>query len=149
MQHQDYMKLALEQALIAKDQGEIPIGSILVVDNQVIAKGFNQTITLKDPTAHAEIQCIRQACHQLGNHRLPEATLYITLEPCIMCYGAIIQARINHVVFGASDPKSGSFSKGNLTQILGLNHRPEFTDNIMEPACRELLQSFFAQKRHS
>lgn len=147
MQHQDYMKLALEQALIAKDQGEVPIGGIIVIDNQVIALGFNQTITLNDPTAHAEILCIRQACHVTKNHRLSQATLYITLEPCIMCYGAIVQSRISHVVFGASDSKSGAFTKTNLTQQLGLNHRPEFTDNVMALECQQLLQRFFQDKR--
>ncbi len=145
--HQTYMKLALEQAKLAYAAGEVPIGAVLVQDNTVISQAYNQTITLNDPSAHAEILCIRAACDTLKNHRLLNTTLYITLEPCIMCYGAIIQARIPHIVFGASDIKNGVFTQQRLPKKLSLNHSPQFTDHILHQDCQAILNQFFQQKR--
>ena len=141
------MKLALEQAKLAYAAGEVPIGAVLVQDNTVISQAYNQTITLNDPSAHAEILCIRAACDTLKNHRLLNTTLYITLEPCIMCYGAIIQARIPHIVFGASDIKNGVFTQQRLPKKLSLNHSPQFTDHILHQDCQAILNQFFQQKR--
>ena len=145
--HIAYMKLALEQAKLAQEKNEVPIGAVLVVDDEVISKQHNQTITNKDPTAHAEILCIREACLLQNNHRLTNATLYITLEPCIMCYGAIIQSRVKHVVYGAIDPKSGVFSKPHLINHLNLNHHPQSTSAILAKESQALLQSFFQERR--
>ena len=147
MIHQERMQFALEQAQVAQMNGEVPIGAVLVLNDKIISFGHNQTIHLNDPTAHAEIICIRSAAKTIRNHRLVGATLYVTLEPCIMCYGAIVQARISHVVFGASDPKSGSFTKPHLIHSLQLNHHPTHTDGIMEEACASILHDFFQARR--
>ena len=106
-QDQAYMRLAIEQARLAGAQGEVPVGAILVHKEQVIGKGFNQPITLHDPSAHAEMIAIREAAKSLENYRIPESTLYVTLEPCAMCCGVILHARVKRVVFGATDPKTG------------------------------------------
>ena len=147
MNHIDWMQQAFAQARIAEENGEVPIGALIVVNDEVIAKGYNQTILLKDPTAHAEIVCIRQACLAQNNHRLKDATLYITLEPCIMCYGAIIQSRVSHIVYGASDAKNGVFSQPGRSDTLNLNHHPTHIGGIMEASCRDQLRAFFQKKR--
>ena len=147
MNHSDWMRLAYEQALIAEEHDEVPIGAILVSNNQLLSTGFNQTITACDPTAHAEVICIRNACNKVNNHRLTDTTLYVTLEPCIMCYGAIVQARVAHVVFSANDNKSGVFTKPNLSKNLCLNHHPSYTDGIMAGKSQQLLEKFFSSRR--
>jgi tRNA(adenine34) deaminase len=149
MTHDDWMQLALKQAQIAEQIREVPIGAILVIDGKCIASSYNQTIFHKDPTAHAEIQCIRAACKTSGNHRLANATLYVTLEPCIMCYGAIIQSRVGLVVFGALDPKSGVFSQTKLSKLLNLNHHPSHIGGVLENTSSKLLQAFFKSRRES
>lgn len=142
-----WMKLALEQALLAEKIGEVPVGAVLLRDNQLIESAHNQPISSNDPTAHAEIQLLRKAGKKLGNYRLSNTTLYVTLEPCTMCLGAMVHARISRVVFGAYDEKTGVCgSCQNLTNSNCFNHTIEVQGGILADKCRELLQQFF--KRH-
>lgn len=142
-----WMKLALEQALLAEKIGEVPVGAVLLQDNQLIESAHNQPISRNDPTAHAEIQLLRKAGKKLNNYRLPNTTLYVTLEPCTMCLGAMVHARISRVVFGAYDEKTGVCgSCQNLTNSNCFNHTIEAQGGILADECRELLQQFF--KRH-
>ena len=143
-----WMQRAIELAQKAEGQGEVPVGALLVIDNECIAEGWNQPISSHDPSAHAEIIAMRNAGKSLGNYRLTAATLYVTLEPCAMCAGAIIHARISRVVFGTSDPKAGA--AGSVFDILTtkkLNHFPEVTGGVLETLCAEILQKFFKNKR--
>jgi len=144
-----YMGLALREAEKAGQNNEVPIGSVIVAKTgEIISTGQNMTICLADPTAHAEILAIRKAAHFLGNYRLIEATLYTTIEPCIMCMGAIIHARLKRVVYGATDPKwGGAGSLYNLSEDDRLNHRVSVTSGVWENECRELMQGFFRNKR--
>jgi len=148
MNDEHWMQYALEQAILAQQQDEVPIGAILVQDNKRIASGFNQPISSVDPTAHAEIICLRNAAQELNNYRLPNTTLYVTLEPCAMCAGAIIQARISRVVYAASEPRSGAIK--SVFQLLNnpiLNHRAEVSSGILEEQSAKLLKQFFKKKR--
>jgi len=146
--HADFMAAALEQAALAQAAGEVPIGAVLVIDDLIVARGFNQPIGRVDPTAHAEVQVLRAAAAALGNYRLTGATVYVTVEPCLMCVGALVHARVREVVFGAPEPKSGALvSSCRALELPGLNHRFTVTAGIMEDQCRELLQRFFAAKR--
>ena len=143
-----YMALALEEAAAAAAEGEVPVGALIVSDAQIIARAHNRPIALNDPTAHAEILAIRAAARYAGNYRLSGMTLYVTLEPCLMCAGAVIHARIGRVVFGARDPKGGAVvSIGRVFDDTLLNHHVDFTGGIMEGLCAEILSSFFQQKR--
>lgn len=143
-----YMALALEEAAAAAVEGEVPVGAIIVSDDQIIARAHNRPIGLNDPTAHAEILAIRTAARQAGNYRLSGTTLYVTLEPCLMCAGAVIHARIGRVVFGARDPKGGAVvSVGRVFEDTRLNHQVDFTGGVMAERCAEILSSFFQQKR--
>lgn len=144
-----WMQLAYEQAELAAQQGEIPVGAVLVSENRVIGAGYNASITLLDPTAHAEIQAIRAACSSLENYRLPEdTTLYVTLEPCTMCVGALVHARIKHVVFGTPEPKAGSLvSARQLLQQGYYNHRFTFQNGCLQEKCAQQLSHFFKQRR--
>jgi tRNA(adenine34) deaminase len=142
------MAKALQLAEQAFEDGEIPVGAIVVHNNQIIGKGYNQVERLKDPTAHAEMIAISAACETLENKYLQDATLYVTLEPCPMCAGAIVWSKISRVVYGASDPKAGA--GGSLLNILenpGLNHQPEVIQGILEQDSEFLLKSFFSSKR--
>ena len=142
------MSQALELALQARDHGEVPVGAIVVHDGAVIGEGFNQPISLADPSAHAEMQAMRNAARRLDNYRLLDATLYVTLEPCAMCAGAMVQARIKRLVYGAADPKTGATgSVFNLVQSEQLNHRLEVEGGVMEKECGELLKDFFRKRR--
>ena len=146
--HQHYMQAALEQAYIARDIDEVPVGAVVVLDGEIIGVGHNASISASDPTSHAEINAIRSACEKVGNYRLPGAELYVTLEPCSMCVGAMIHARIKVLVFGASDPKTGA--AGGVSDLVNVEqhkHKMEVVSGVMEAECRELLQSFFKQKR--
>jgi len=148
MNDEHWMQYALEQAILAQQQDEVPIGAVLVQDNKRIASGFNQPISSVDPTAHAEIICLRNAAQELNNYRLPNTTLYVTLEPCAMCAGAIIQARISRVVYAASEPRSGAIK--SVFQLLNnpiLNHRAEVSSGILEEQSAKLLKQFFKKKR--
>lgn len=144
-----WMQKAYEQAASAASLGEIPVGAIIVSNNHIIGAGFNAPISLNDPTAHAEIQAIRQACQTLQNYRLPDdATLYVTLEPCTMCVGALVHARIKRVVFGAIEPKAGSLvSVRQLLQSGYYNHVFEFEQGCLKEQCSAQLSAFFKMRR--
>jgi tRNA(adenine34) deaminase len=142
------MWIALEEARRAGEEGEVPIGAILVSAAEIIGRGRNRPIALSDPTAHAEIQALREGGMRVGNYRLPGSTLYVTLEPCIMCAGAILQARVGRLVFGNEDPKGGAvFSLYSLLEDDRLNHRVEVTSGVLQAECRELLRRFFRERR--
>ena len=148
MEDEKWMQYAITEANIAKDKGEVPVGSIIVQNNQVIAKAHNSPISKNDPTAHAEIEVLRKAGKKLLNYRLPKTTLYVTLEPCAMCIGAIIHARIERVVFGASDPKSGVCgSCMHLNEEKIFNHKISITGGVLEEESSELLRLFFKSRR--
>lgn len=145
---QAFMTRALELARQARDHGEVPVGAIVVHDGAVIGEGFNQPISLADPSAHAEMQAMRMAARRLDNYRLLDATVYVTLEPCAMCAGAMVHARIKRLVYGAADPKTGATgSVFNLVQAEQLNHRLEVEGGVMEKECGELLKDFFRKRR--
>ncbi len=145
-----FMREALEEAQKAYKKGEIPVGAVVVVDGKIVAKAHNQKETIPDPTAHAEILAIRQASEKLGRWRLTDAVLYITKEPCIMCSGAIIHARIKRVVYGCDDQKAGgAVSLYNILQDKRLNHQVELVRGILEDECREILKRFFQQLREN
>lgn len=146
--HQNFMTQALKLAEIAYDLGEVPIGAVVVKDGRMIGKGYNQTEMLKDPTAHAEMLAISSACATLNNKYLEECTLYVTLEPCPMCSGAIVWSKIKRVVFGAIDEKSGACgSLFNIASNHKLNHRAEIIQGVLEMDSQYLLKQFFASKR--
>ena len=148
MNDEFWMSRALELAREAARMGEVPVGAVLVLNNECVAEAWNQPIAAHDPSAHAEILALRQGGQKLGNYRLNDTTLYITLEPCAMCAGAIVQARIARVVFGAADPKAGA--GGSVFQILDsdkLNHRTCIIGGVLEADCTEILQEFFKKKR--
>ncbi|MCS5711053.1 tRNA adenosine(34) deaminase TadA [Candidatus Berkiella aquae] len=145
-----WMRQALVLAQVAQAQGEVPVGAILVYDNQIIGEGYNSPIQQHDPSAHAEINALRHAGVKLKNYRLPKTTLYVTLEPCAMCAGAIIQARVERVVIGANDPKTGAAgSVFNILQNPALNHRVALTQGVLADECSEFLSQFFRLKRMS
>ncbi len=142
------MKIALEEAQDAYCRGEVPVGAVLVLEGNILARAHNSPIMRNDPTAHAEILALRQAGEKFGNYRLTGAELYVTLEPCIMCAGAIIQARISRVIFGARDPKCGAaVSLYNILADKRLNHQVEITEGILPEECGEIISRFFQQKR--
>ncbi|QBQ53613.1 tRNA adenosine(34) deaminase TadA [Nitrosococcus wardiae] len=144
----EWMHYALALARHAEERGEVPVGAVLVQEGEMVAEGWNCPIIAKDPTAHAEIQAIRAASQQLGNYRLVGTTLYVTLEPCAMCAGAIIQARIQRVVFGAFDPKGGA--AGSVLSILPgdlLNHQVQCQGGVLAEPCGEILSAFFRARR--
>ena len=142
------MRAALEQAQLAIDAGEVPIGAVVVLNDQIVARAFNQPIRAVDPTAHAEVLALRAAAQQIRNYRLTGATLYVTVEPCLMCVGALVHARVKEVVFGAVEPRSGALvSTVRGHEITGLNHRFSVTSGVLEADCRDLIQQFFRQKR--
>ena len=143
-----YMRLALEQAQQAWNLGEVPVGAVVVKDGEVIAVGCNQPIGKHDPTAHAEIVALRAAAEKIGNYRLPGCELYVTLEPCVMCSGAMMHARLAKVVFGAADPKTGACgSVINLFEQAQLNHHTEIEGGVLADECGDMLKRFFAARR--
>ncbi len=142
------MRHAVRLAQRAEQQGEVPVGAVLVSENRCIAEGWNQPIQTHDATAHAEIVAIRNAGRTLKNYRLPNTTLYVTLEPCVMCMGAIMHARIKRLVFGAYDPKRGAVCHAlQLSEAAFLNHRVDWLGGVMEQHCAELLSLFFKSRR--
>lgn len=144
----EFILLALEEAKLSLLEGEVPVGAIVVVGGNVIAKAHNRPISLNDSSAHAEMLAMRMAAEKIGNYRLSGASLYVTLEPCVMCAGAIIQARIERVVFGAEDPKSGGVvSLYNILNDRRLNHSVAVNGGVQREACGEILSGFFRQKR--
>ena len=143
-----WMELALEQAKLAAAAGEVPVGALVIKDGKIIGRGHNRNLLDNDPTAHAEIVALRQAAALAGNHRLTGCTMVATIEPCSMCAGALIHARIARLVYGASDPKAGA--AGSTVQVINhpsLNHRMEVTSGVLAEKCSEVLQKFFRQKR--
>ena len=142
------MGLALDEAVKARDAGEVPVGAIVVVEDAVAGTGFNHPISSNDPTAHAEIAALRAAAARLGNYRLTGCTVYVTVEPCLMCVGAMVHARVGRVVFGAAEPKAGALvSMTRAHELSGLNHRLEVTGGVLENECRQVLQDFFRSRR--
>ncbi len=147
--HERFMAIALEEAGLAAKMGDVPVGAVAVVGDEVIARGHNMREALNDPTAHAEMIVIREAATKLGRWRLSDVTLYVTIEPCAMCAGAMVLARISSIVFGARDPKGGAC--GSVFQILQeplLNHRVEIVAGIKEAECHKVLHNFFADRRN-
>lgn len=148
-QAEHFMQRALQLAQYAADAGEVPVGAVLVKDAKIIGEGYNQPIMLHDPSAHAEIQALRAAAKHLNNYRLPETTLYVTLEPCIMCAGAIIHARVGQVVYAASDPRTGA--AGSMFDLLPsdqrFNHTTRCEGGLQATASAKLLQDFFRARR--
>jgi tRNA(adenine34) deaminase len=143
-----FMRLALREAERAREHGDVPIGAVVVRDGEVLSAAHNERELLQDPTAHAEIIALREAARALGSWRVLEATLYVTLEPCAMCAGAIVLARVPRVLYGASDPKAGA--AGSVLDVLAeprLNHRPEVRGGVLGEECGELLSAFFASRR--
>jgi tRNA(adenine34) deaminase len=143
-----YMRRALELARHAEEAGEVPVGALVVLNDEIIGEGWNQPIVSNDPTAHAEIVALRAAAAYVRNYRLSDAVLYVTLEPCAMCAGAMVHARIARVVYGAADPKSGAAgSVFNLLESSALNHRAQVTRGVLAEECGEMLRKFFAARR--
>jgi tRNA(adenine34) deaminase len=146
--HEEFMAAALEQARLGLAAGEVPIGAVAVMGGAIVTRAFNQPIAACDPTAHAEVLVLRQAARQLGNYRLTDATVYVTLEPCLMCVGALLHARVRAVVYGAAEPRTGALvSTTSAHETPGLNHRFTVTGGVLEVECRDLIQQFFRDKR--
>ena len=142
------MRAALELAAQARDNGEVPVGAVVVVDGRIVGSGWNQPIGAQDPTAHAEIVAIRAAAHELGNYRLTGAQLFVTIEPCQMCVGAMIHARIARLVYGATEPRAGAIESAmRAHEHPALNHRMQAAGGVLEAECRALMQDFFQQRR--
>jgi len=145
-----WMRLALEQARLAAAAGEVPVGAVLVRNNALIGAGFNQPIGACDPTAHAEVVALRAAAQSAANYRLPDTTLYVTIEPCAMCTGALIHARVRRLVFGATEPRAGAVvSAGRLLDATHFNHRVSYEGGILAPECAEIMQRFFRERRRA
>jgi tRNA(adenine34) deaminase len=147
-EHVGWMRRALALAEQAREVGEVPVGALLVSGNDLLGEGYNRPISEHDPSAHAEIMALRQAARRLGNYRLPSTRLYVTLEPCVMCAGALIHARVDMVIYGAPDPRGGA--AGSVFPILGtdrLNHRVEVVAGVLSEECGALLKDFFQERR--
>jgi tRNA(adenine34) deaminase len=145
---EQFMDAALEQARLALAAGEVPIGAVLVIDGAIVARAFNQPISASDPTAHAEVLVVREAARIIGNYRLVGADVYVTLEPCLMCVGALVHARIRTLIYGAAEPKTGALvSTARALETPGLNHRFDVAGGVREETARELIQQFFREKR--
>lgn len=142
------MRLALAEAAKALDAGEVPIGAVVVIDGAVVGSGFNQPIASSDPTAHAEIVALRAAAARAGNYRLTGSTVYVTIEPCLMCVGAMVHARVGTVVFGAAEPKAGALvSTLRAHELAALNHKLQVEGGVLEEECRAVIQAFFQTRR--
>jgi tRNA(Arg) A34 adenosine deaminase TadA len=145
---EEFMGAALELAREARERGEVPVGAVLVIDGEIIGRGFNQPVSLNDPSAHAEIVALRQAGRESGNYRLPGSTMYVTIEPCQMCVGAMVHARVARVVYGTPEPKAGAIESAmRAHEHPSLNHRLEVTGRVLEDECRDVIQTFFADRR--
>jgi tRNA(adenine34) deaminase len=144
---ESFMRLALAEARGAAEAGEVPVGAVIIREGGVLASGSNQPIAAHDPTAHAEVVALRAAARALGNYRLADATLYVTIEPCLMCVGAIVHARLARVVFGAADPKAGALGSILDPAALPLNHRFSVTGGVLEAECQQTIQDFFRSRR--
>src|SRR5215831_5286413 len=150
MSPEQFMDAALEQARRALAAGEVPIGAVLVIDDEIVARAFNQPISACDPTAHAEVLVLREAARNVGSYRLTGADVYVTVEPCLMCVGALVHARVRHLIYGAPEPKSGALvSAARALDTPGLNHRFAVTGGARGDEARDLLQQFFREKRRA
>jgi len=148
MAPEDFMHAALEQARLALAAGEVPIGAVVVSGGAIVARAFNQPIGAVDPTAHAEVLALRAAAKAAGNYRLTNSTVYVTVEPCLMCVGALLHARVRELIFGAAEPRSGALvSTIRGHELPGLNHRLAVTGGVLEADCRDLIQGFFRDRR--
>jgi tRNA(adenine34) deaminase len=146
--HETFMRAALEQARLGAAAGEVPVGAVVVVDGAIAGAGFNQPIGRVDPTAHAEIVAIREAARRVGNYRLTGSTLYVTVEPCLMCVGAMVHARIATLVYGALEPRSGAVESAvRAHESPGLNHAFAVVGGVLGDECREIIQAFFRERR--
>lgn len=142
------MRAALAEAGKGRAAGEVPVGAVVVLDGTIVGTGYNQPIASHDPTAHAEIAALRDAAARIGNYRLTGATLYVTVEPCLMCVGAMVHARIGTVVYGTAEPKAGALvSMTSAHELPGLNHRLQAQGGVLEAECREVMQEFFKARR--
>ena len=142
------MRAALDEARKAQAAGEVPVGAIVVIESRIVGSGFNQPIASNDPTAHAEVMAVREAARAVGNYRLTGATVYVTVEPCMMCVGAMVHARVDAVVFGTTEPKAGALvSAQRAHEAPGLNHRLKVRGGVCEDECRALMQAFFKERR--
>ena len=145
-----FMRAALELATDGRDRGEVPVGALVVLDGVVVGRGYNQPISAHDPTAHAEIVAMRSAAARVGNYRLTGSTLYVTIEPCQMCVGAMVHARIARLVYGATEPKAGAVKSAmQALEHPSLNHRVEAVGGLLADECRRLMQSFFQDRRQA
>jgi tRNA(adenine34) deaminase len=148
--HESFMREALALARAGAEAGEVPVGAVVVIDGQIVGRGFNQPISTHDPTAHAEIVAIRQAAAGAGNYRLTGATLYVTIEPCVMCTGALVHARIETLVFGATEPKAGAIeSTQRAHEHPAMNHRIHVVAGVLAAECGEVVRRFFRERRQS
>ena len=148
MDHEHFMRQALAQAALAQTAGEVPVGAVVVIDGAVVGAGYNQPITGIDPTAHAEVVAMRRAATATGNYRLTGATIYVTVEPCLMCVGAMVHARIATVFYGATEPRCGAIvSMTSAHEFAGLNHRLAAIGGVLEDECRAIIQEFFKGRR--
>ncbi len=147
--HEPFMRAALDEARKAADAGEVPVGAIVVLDAVIVGRGFNQPISATDPTAHAEIVALRDAARAVGNYRLVGSTMYVTVEPCLMCVGALVHARVETLVFGAPEPKAGAVvSTARVHENPALNHRLSVVGGVLEDECRGVIQTFFKARRN-
>jgi tRNA(adenine34) deaminase len=143
-----FMRAALEQAQTARHYGEVPVGAVVVIGDSIVGRGYNQPVRAQDPTAHAEIVALRDAARTVGNYRLPGSTLYVTIEPCQMCVGAMVHARVARVVYGAREPKAGALESAmRAHEHPALNHRMTAVGGVLEPECRDVIQEFFRARR--
>lgn len=142
-----FMRQALAEAKKSAVEGEIPIGAVVVAGNRILSRAHNQTIGESDPSAHAEIRAIRKACQKRGNHRIPDCDLYVTLEPCPMCLGAVVQARVGRLIYGATDPKGGAVLSVMRFPFRKLNHRPGVNAGLLNEECSKILKEFFKKRR--
>jgi tRNA(adenine34) deaminase len=148
--HERFMRAAIEQAQEARRRGEVPIGAVVVRGEEIVGTGFNRPIGDADPTAHAEIVALRDAAQRIGNYRLTGSTLYVTIEPCLMCVGAMVHARVATLVYGAAEPKAGAVaSTQRVHEHAALNHRLSVVGGVLEGDCREIVQAFFRERRVS
>jgi tRNA(adenine34) deaminase len=146
--HERFMEAALEEARRGLASGEVPVGAVVVIEGRIVARAFNRPIGAVDPTAHAEVIALREAAATMGNYRLTGAVVYVTLEPCLMCVGALVHARVGEVVYGAQEPRTGALvSAVRGLDLPGLNHRFAVTGGVLEESCRVLVQEFFRERR--
>ena len=147
---QFWMSIAIELAKQAGESGEVPVGAVLILDDKMIGKGRNQSIELNDPSAHAEIQALREGGSKIGNYRLKGSKIYVTIEPCTMCIGALVHARIEKLIFGAREPKSGAVScTHDILEKHSLNHRFKVIEGVLEDECSQLMRNFFRARRNN